>query len=360
MRDAARASVPGKLVLMGEHAAVYGVPAVVAAIDLRCTVSVLRTAHGGVLLDLSDIGVRCACSWEALAAHLSSIRRAWCAYDANATPETFAAMRGDDPASLVKALLGELAHRHVIGHRNGIAVRVRSRIPMAAGFGSSAAMSVGLAAAALAMLGRPSSMARVESLARQGERLQHGRPSGIDHATALSGGLLCITGSRTGRAHVLPLGLPGEDAGRRLPHLEVYDTGAAGEPTGAVVTVVAKRFASDPRIIRDMASTAESFVELMRGGVADPSPFAEAIRRYEACLERLGVVPPSVRGTIRDIESAGGAAKICGAGSLSGPGAGAMLVVWPEGAPPVRPASLGRLRRLDVRLGAPGCAVEVA
>jgi hypothetical protein len=61
---------------------------------------------------------------------------------------------------------------------------------------------------------------------------------------------------------------------------------------------------------------------------------------------------------VRAIESAGGGAKISGAGSLTGPGAGCLLVVHPEPGRLAALSALADLRRLPVRLGAPGLRVE--
>jgi hypothetical protein len=52
----------------------------------------------------------------------------------------------------------------------------------------------------------------------------------------------------------------------------------------------------------------------------------DLIREHQACLEELGVVPEAVRAVVRRVEAEGGAAKISGAGSLAGPGAGSLLV----------------------------------
>jgi mevalonate kinase len=57
-----------------------------------------------------------------------------------------------------------------------------------------------------------------------------------------------------------------------------------------------------------------------------PEHVVALVREHEACLEALGVVPAPVRALVRQVEAAGGAAKVSGAGSLAGPGAGSLLV----------------------------------
>jgi mevalonate kinase len=86
-----------------------------------------------------------------------------------------------------------------------------------------------------------------------------------------------------------------------------------------------------------------------------------AVRSFQAWLESLGVVPEPVRRRIRQIEAAGGAAKISGAGASRGPGAGSILVYHPEPdvlRSPSFDALLGDWRRLDLGLGAPGAQLH--
>ena len=45
------ASAPGKLMLFGEHAVVYGHPCIVTAVDLRYSVSVERTTHAAIAIE---------------------------------------------------------------------------------------------------------------------------------------------------------------------------------------------------------------------------------------------------------------------------------------------------------------------
>ena len=84
----------------------------------------------------------------------------------------------------------------------------------------------------------------------------------------------------------------------------------------------------------------------------------EPIRCFEACLEEAGVVPPRIRDLVRRVEALGGAAKISGAGALSGRGAGSLLVYHPDAEAIDGWRFLDGLDRLDVGLGAAGVRAE--
>ena len=148
------ATAPGKVILFGEHAVVYGRPAIavpVRQVQARAVVSAdPRLPSGSVRIQAPVVGVD---------AFLHEL------------PE-------NDPLALaVRSTLDALK----ISSPPSLRLRVTSTIPVAAGLGSGAAVSVAILRALSAFLGRPLPDESVSALAFEVEKLHHGTPSGIDN-----------------------------------------------------------------------------------------------------------------------------------------------------------------------------------
>lgn len=356
MRAPLAVSAPGKLILMGEHAVVYGRPALVAAIDLRLRVRLSPADR--VILDLPGLSHFEHLSWGEVRAYAAAARERWSAYSRDPGPSGFREMRGEDPAHVVKAALGEAAE--LLGEPGkGLHLRVESDLPIGSGFGSSAATAVTVLAGFFSSVGAPLDFGQIERLALEVERRQHGNPSGVDGATVLRGGVLW---ARRGpeRLQIEPV----QARSPLLSRLRVYDTGMPPEPTGAVVAAVCARREQDPAgteaVLDRIEAATVGFRALLEPEEEERERALHLISEAQACLEALGVVPGEVRSAVREIEAAGGAAKISGAGSLAGPGAGSLLVYHPD------PGGLRACSMLksfpfhEVHLGAPGFREEGA
>lgn len=356
MRPPLAVSVPGKLILMGEHAVVYGRPALVAAIDLRLRVRLSPADR--VILDLPALVHSEHLSWEEIRAYAAAARERWSAYSLHPGPSRFQEMRGEDPAHVVKAALGEAVG--LLGEPGeGLSLRVDSDLPVGSGFGSSAATAVAVLAGAFLWMGAPLDLDQVERLALEVERRQHGHPSGVDGATVLRGGVLWARrGSEGLETEPVPVRSP------LLSRLRVYDTGTPAEATGAVVAAVRGRREEDPGRIESVLDRIEAATVAFRAELEreeeDRDRALHLIREAQACLEELGVVPGEVCAAVRQIEMTGGAAKISGAGSLAGPGAGSLLVYHPDPGKLHGCAMLKSFPFHAVHLGAPGFREEAA
>jgi mevalonate kinase len=154
----AKASGWGKLILFGEHAAVYGYPALAAALDRGVSIAAVPTPAGGPLrLDIP--------SWDL-------------AVTAKRDP-------GHHPAGrALAAIAAELG----IG-LPAVSLIGDAQIPAGAGLGSSAAMAVAVTRALLAYIGRAEDPQIVTAAAGASEAILHGRPSGLDVAVAIAGGI---------------------------------------------------------------------------------------------------------------------------------------------------------------------------
>ena len=148
------ASAPGKVILFGEHAVVYGQPAIavpVQAVSAKAIISPdIQAPPGRVWIKAPEAGISA---------------------ELGALPE-------DDPlAAAVHTGLQALGIRRPPAFK----LRVNSTIPMAGGLGSGAAVSVAILRAVSAFLGHPLSDDQVSALAFEVEKLHHGTPSGIDN-----------------------------------------------------------------------------------------------------------------------------------------------------------------------------------
>lgn len=353
------ATVPGKLILMGEHAVVYGRPAVVAAVGLTARVE-LKLRHRGVAIELPDIDFRSELSWSEILAYTRSARSAWVEYSRRPGPETFNRVRGEDTDHLIKVALGEVAEGAAAESLLALGVKVESEIPIGAGFGSSAATAVGVVAAALEMLGLPAGAPQVDRLVMEAERRQHGLPSGVDHRTVLRGGLIWAQTGPKGALEIEELSADPE----LLAGFRVFHTGAPEETTGAVVAEVRRRKREAPKwfdeVLDRMGRLVVEFHDLLPRADAGHEEVSRIIRDYERCLEEIGVVPRGVRDVVRRVEASGGAAKISGAGGLEGPGAGCLLAYWPHPGDDGLPAELDTYTRYSVALGVDGLRVETS
>lgn len=353
-------SAPGKVILMGEHAVVYGRPALVAALDLRLAAHITPLpGEGPIAVDLPLLGVHQELGWEELRAYGDSARAQWTEYQRQPSPEGFARLRGEDPAHVVKVALSEAA-AHLPAVPERFRLRVESQIPVGSGFGSSAATSVAVIDALLTYAGKKAPAQEVFRLSLEAERRQHGLPSGVDNAAVVNGGLIWARKDVGGGVKIETL----EATSPLLERLRIFSTGMPAETTGAVVAAVRKRIDADPLRFEDLFDRMERATWGLRQELArrqeNPARVLALFQGYHRALVEIGVVPPAVAALVERVESHGGAAKISGAGALTGTGAGSLLVYHPDPAEIEQWTFLAGLPRYTVRLGVAGVREERA
>jgi mevalonate kinase len=362
VRDVSRQSVvsaPGKVILMGEHAAVYGHPAVVAAIDLRLRVSATPRADDKIRIDLPELHHVGSATWEEVEAYAEMSRAHWRRHfvEPGGNPASYAPLGG--PADrLVRLALGETVAQHPALARRGVDLRVDSRLPLGSGFGSSAALAVGVAAAYLALADHEQGADLLQRVSLEVERRQHGLPSGVDHNAVLRGGVLWAQRTEHGELIVEPI----VASSALLSGLRIFHSGVPAESTGVLVAAVRRRIELARQkfkaVLDRIDDATRGLRALLLGDEDEPSRLIALIRQAEAALEELGVVPEPIKNIIRKIEAAGGAAKISGAGALSGEGGGSILVYHPDPDRIARWDFLAGWLPLPVRLGSEGLRSE--
>jgi mevalonate kinase len=151
MTITATASAPAKIILLGEHAAVYGQPAIAMPIsELRAYATV--QPHDSLQIVATDLG-------RVIPLNLSD--------------PTLADDALQQTVRLVSQALG--------APPPAVRITLRSDIPLASGLGSGAAVSAAVARALSHAMGHPLDDDRLNALVYEIEKTHHGTPSGIDN-----------------------------------------------------------------------------------------------------------------------------------------------------------------------------------
>lgn len=146
----------GKAILLGEHAVVYGVPALVAGLAQGVEASARRSSETSSSIQINQ-GPPLSSEGEA------------------------------DLSRAFRALLGACSIDFPVH------IEATSALPVGAGVGSSAAIGVAAARALAELAGLPTSPELEQERALAWERIFHGNPSGIDTAAAACGGCMLYT-----------------------------------------------------------------------------------------------------------------------------------------------------------------------
>lgn len=266
-------SVPGKIHLMGEHAVVYGKPALLAAINRRLSVTIDSRADGEVTIHHEDKHVQ-----EFIEYALSIVRSE---YSLDKLP--------------------------------GMNISIASTIPFGYHLGSSAALAVATVGAAVFFLKKLWNPIEINRLAFEVEKKQHGNPSGGDNTAVCFGGFLWY---RRELEFLRSLWQLPFRPSARVSHFFLINTGKPEETTGQMVAIVAAKVKSQPSLMEKVFNENEKQTRRITVALKQglDHEVTDAIRKGEETLEDMEVVSQKVVPLIRSIESAGGAVKILGGG----------------------------------------------
>lgn len=278
------ASAPGKLILCGEHAVVYGRPAIALPLpDIR--------AHAQITPGLPGSGVQF---------RAPDLERAWYAHELP-----------DDPLSeLARATV-----RWLDTPTPDLMITLTSTIPIASGMGSGAAVATALVRALTAHLGYSLPPADVSALVYASEQRYHGTPSGIDNTVIAYEQALWFT-RRMAPDGQLPLAAVEPVTIAQPLTLVVGDTGVRSE-TRLPVGEVRRRWQAEPDRYTVLFDQVGALVHQIRAALAagDNLALGTLLNANQALLEQIGVSSPELERLVATARAAGAlGAKLSGGG----------------------------------------------
>ncbi len=275
------ACAPGKVILFGEHAVVYGRPAIAVPLSQvrACATIEERPPGEGLIIDATDLNVRCQLGTAT-------------------TPE--------HPAFPLQATVRRTLQELGVVSVPDLTLRISSTVPIARGLGSGAAVATAIVRALSLHLGHELSPLEVSQLVYQTEIIHHGTPSGIDNTVIAFDQPVYFVKDQP--IQVLPV--------KRPFWLLIADTGVAS-PTRIAVADVRRGWQEQPAAFEALfdqiaAITVQAARAISSG---QTSALGRLMNENHNLLVQLGVSSPELERLVHAALEAGAlGAKLCGAG----------------------------------------------
>ena len=285
--DMAEGVAAGKVILLGEHAAVYDKHVLALPLESGVTARIAERASG-IRLSIPD----------------------W-----NFAQEFAGDMQSQGSAPAVLSLV--MQSFGVTGR--GFDIHVRSRIPVAMGLGSSAAFAVAIIRAFDVLVNKGMSDLEVEQLAFECEKVTHGTPSGVDNNIATYGQPVLFRKGRRSRSRQIKLA--------EVPPLIIAASGIRGS-TKEQVAGVRARFDKNRRLYTTIFNEIDAISEA--GAVAlsecDYEQLGSMMNICQGFLNAIEVSTPELEKMISIARKNGAiGAKLTGAG-----GGGSIVALCPD------------------------------
>lgn len=300
---------PGKLILSGEHAAVYGKPALAMAVNRYAVSSVTSHFLPFIFFDLCDLSYKEHLSFPALRNIKNKIKN---------KHDSF--LQGDfkikdvlqKPMELTQFALMLFFEMLNVKLNEGVQIQVQSTIPMGCGMGSSAATILSILNGVANYLKITLQPELLFQLGLEAENMQHGTSSGLDIRISQQGGCIYVN--------------EGEMASRPIPSIPMFliNTGKPITTTGECVSFAATYF-KESSIGNDFAAVTNALDGALQNNHL--KHIQQALSGNHELLVKIGVVPEKVQSFVCKLEESHAAAKICGAGAVAGDNAGVVLAV---------------------------------
>jgi len=297
-----KASASGKIILFGEHAVVYGHPALAVPVNqVHADAEVSDIDRAGIWIDAPDIGLH----------------------------EELSRLAPDHPLATVINGVFSATDSH-LPEGEGLGVRVKSTIPLASGLGSGAAVSVAIIRALSAHLKKPLDNVKISELAYEVEKIHHGTPSGIDNTVVTYGmpiffappsvppasGGETLSPPFTGE---MPEGLRGQITPLQVAKsftIIIGDTGLPA-PTKESVSDVRKLWKQNPSKMEALFAAAGSIAKTARQAIegGHPERLGPLMNENHSLLQEMTVSSPELdRLTEASLRSGALGAKLSGGG----------------------------------------------
>ncbi len=275
-------SAPGKLLIMGDHAVVYGKPCIVTAVDSRMIVTVKKIDEESFVLNAPDV---------ALVNYVKPMSQLG---------------TGDIPkaAAFIEHSLAFFLKEHTF--MGGVEIETHSEFPSTFGFGSSSASVVAVMYALCQLYDVPIDQRGLFDLCYKTVLAVQGVGSGFDVASAIWGGTIYFVG---GGSTIEPLDLG-------IFPLVVGYSGVKAD-TATMVNDVAKKYTDNTqkmeRIFDAIASLVDDAKEKFLEG--DWQRIGTLMNFNQEYLRDIGVSTEKLESLIQAAKSAGSwGAKLSGAG----------------------------------------------